>query len=192
MLKPLIFALIFTLVPLASQADDKAEQRQKLEAGEVLIKTKSLKGGVSVVRMMGLIKAPMTKIWSLIEDCNKYTKTMLRLKEAKELSRNGNQITCKTVLAMPFPVKDLTAVTVATHTVKPGKEYKRAWKLVKGDFRVNTGSWQLKPYKDGRTLVIYKAKAAPTVDVPDVLRSAAQKKTLPKLFRHIQKQAEGK
>ena len=192
MLKTVLVTVALLSIPLASQADDKAEQRKRLEAGEVLIKMKNSKNGVSAVRMMGLIKAPMKKVWSLIEDCNKYTKTMLRLKEAKELSRKGNQIKCKTVVAMPFPVKDLTAVTIATHTEKPGKEYKREWKLVEGDFKVNTGSWTLKPYKDGRTLAIYKAKAAPKIDIPDMIRSAAQKKTLPKLFRHIRAQAEGK
>jgi len=122
-------------------------QDARLAKGEVVIKTTEIKGeDIPKVVAKAVIKAPMEKVWALIEKCENYEKTMLNLKSAKELSRKGNAVRCATVIDLPWPMSDLTAVTDAVHTIKPGQSYQRSWKLVKGDFDFNNGSWKLTPF----------------------------------------------
>lgn len=181
-------ALAAGLVTSSARAAD--EDRQKLEAGETVVRLKG-KSAAREAQVAALFTSPGEKIWALIEDCEKYPKTMLRIIEAKQLSRDGNKVRCKTKLSLPWPMNDLNAVTDAIHTVVPGKKWERKWKMVEGegDFHVNEGSWTITPYKDGvRTLLVYKTRVQPKVEVSDELRTMAQKNELPKLFRHLKAQ----
>ena len=81
-------------------------------------------------------------------------------------------------------------MTRAVHRVVPGKKWLRSWKLIEGDYKANVGSWTLKPYKGGRTLVIYKNVAEPDIAIPLAIKEMARKKTLPGLMAHLRKQVE--
>ena len=113
---------------------------------------------------------------------------MLRIKSARELSRVGNVVTCTVTVDLPWPMSDLTAVTRAVHTVKDNF-WQRRWKLVKGDYKVNSGSWTLRTFdgKLNRTYVEYRVHAEPKNWVPGWLRTRAQKSTLPDLIKKIRK-----
>jgi hypothetical protein len=65
----------------------------------------------------------------------------------------------------------------------------RTWHLKSGDYKVNDGSWELKPLDKGGTLVTYTVHAEPNSSVPDWIREAAQKKTLPELFERVKTEA---
>lgn len=165
----------------------------RLDKGEVIIKTVDVDGfDIPKVTMEAVINAPPEKVWAIIDQCDNYVKTMVGLSFAKELSRKGNKITCKTTADLPWPLDDLTATTLATHTVVPGKRWQRAWKLVEGDFEFNTGSWSLQHFKDdpNRTHVTYKVLVKPTTSVPDSVKAAAAKSTLPDLIKHLREQVE--
>ena len=180
-----IAVCLFGLLGTARAADD---DKLRLESGEAVVRIKGT-GKLREAQVAGLFTSAPEKIWALVNDCNKFTKTMLRIKEAKELSREGGKIRCKTTLSMPWPLDDLHATTEAVHTVVPGKKWQRKWTTIEGDFVVNQGSWTITPYSDGqRTLVVYKAKVQPKADIPDEIRTMAQKNELPKLFRHFKDQ----
>ncbi|MFT7626367.1 MAG: hypothetical protein ACI9WU_005562, partial [Myxococcota bacterium] len=175
-------------VVVVAQADDRIE---RLEKGEVIISSKNKKGfNAPEVKATGLIKAPPAKVWALIEKCADYSKYMPRTLESEELSRKGNKVRCRVKIDMPFPIGDLNVVSDAVHTTKGGV-YKRAWKGVKGDLKVNIGSWTLKPYADGKhTVAIYKVISEPKIAIPDSIRAMAQRSTLPKLFTALRKKLE--
>jgi ribosome-associated toxin RatA of RatAB toxin-antitoxin module len=168
-------------------------QDAKLAKGEVVIKTTEVKGqDIPKVVAKAVIKAPMEKVWALIEKCENYEKTMLNIKSAKELSRKGNKVRCETVVDLPWPLSDLKSVTDANHTLNPGQSYVRAWTLVKGDFDYNNGSWKLTPFKGdaSKTLLVYTVHVKPHTSVPDSIKASAQRKSLPDLFEHLRKQLE--
>jgi ribosome-associated toxin RatA of RatAB toxin-antitoxin module len=180
----LTIAIALTLcLPVLGNTPTKA----RLEKGDVIITTKKIAGSpIPEARVRALIDATPEKIWPLVEDCNNYKANMVRVKDAHEISRKGETVVCETTIDMPFPISDLTASTRARHTIKDGT-YRRAWKLLKGDYEVNTGSWTLKAYDDGRTLVEYRIHAVPKIPVPGFLQQAAQSTSLPKLINHLRK-----
>ncbi len=181
------------------QTDDRVK---RLEEGEVIITSKKVKGapisgiqcspsGVPLIKAVGLIKAPPEKVWAIIEKCADYTKTMPRTLKSEELERKGNKIKCRVTIDMPFPLKDITATTDVTHTVTPGKRWKREWKGVGGDLKVNKGSWTLKPYQGGKhTVATYRVLSEPKIEMPQSIQSLARKKTIPKLFEKLRGQVE--
>ncbi len=179
--------------PKAKPPAPKKVDRDKarLDKGEIIVRTRKVKGSdMPAAHVRAVIHAPPAKIWSILAFCDRYTKTMQRVKESKELSRKGNVVLCKVVVDMPWPVSDLSAVTRAVHTVRKGTYYQRKWSLVKGDYKRNRGSWTLTPYDDAgkQTLVVYRAHAEPNISVPTWIQKAAAKSTFPKLIRHLRKQ----
>ena len=166
-------------------------QDARLKKGDVIVATKNVPG-VDEPKLVakGVIKAPMDKVWALIEKCNDYKKTMLSLKSAKELKRKGNKVTCETVIDLPWPLSNLRSVTVATHVAMPGITYSRTWTMVEGDYEFNNGSWVLKPFGDGHTLATYTVHAKPHTAIPDSLRNSAQTRLVPDLYAHLRKQLE--
>lgn len=188
-----VAAVLVTMVALpmalAGGADDK------LAKGEVIVSEKEVSGyDMPRVTAVGVINAPMEKVWKIIDDCSNYTKTMTRVEESKELSRNGSKIRCKVVLDLPWPLGTLEAVTDAVHTVQPGKLYKREWKLVSGDYHYNVGSWTLEPFNGDpkRTKATYRVLVKPKISIPDGIKARAQKSALPDLFENLRKQSGAK
>ena len=184
---------------LAAGANAEAPKRGKnLEAGEVLITTKKIGDSpIPQARVRALVDAPVETVWALVSDCDNYKKNMVRVESAKKLwekgeasSPDGAVVVCTTTIDMPFPLANLTSKTAGKHTIKDGV-YRRAWKLLKGDYHSNTGSWTIKKYKGTeRTLVEYKIHAVPKIPVPAFLQEAAQASSLPDLIGHLRMRAK--
>ncbi len=190
MLQVGILTLVFTLA-LASTAQSASDKKARLAAGEILLSTQKVPGSEQPrATLMAVIDAPPAKIWAILSKCADYKRTMVRVAEARELWVKGKTHRCRVTIDLPFPLSTLTAVTDAVHTVVPGKRWERKWQLVEGDYERNSGSWTLAPFNDAatRTLVIYKVHAVPNLPIPDGIRRAVQKKTLPNLIEHLRKQ----
>jgi ribosome-associated toxin RatA of RatAB toxin-antitoxin module len=182
---PLLAALagtLFLVAPGASGDDLPAK-------GQVDIKTFSVAGSsVPKIVARAVLDVPAKKIWAIVSDCAHYKGRMPRVVAAEELKKEGNVHTCKVTIDMPFPLSNLTAVTEATHQ-ESDAGMSRRWKLVSGDYKINNGSWEVKPLPDGSSLVVYSVHAEPNTNVPDWIREAAQKKTLPELFERVKTEA---
>ena len=162
-----------------------------MERGETVLSTSQTKRGHQRFKMMAILNASPEAVWSIIEDCDRYQKTMTKIKSARLIRQeSANTYVCETVVDTPFPLKPLRSVTRATHRVVPGKKWVRSWKLIEGDYKANVGSWTLKPYPGGRTLVIYKNVAEPDINIPLAIKEMARKKTLPGLMANLRKQVE--
>jgi hypothetical protein len=184
----------FGLTLSASQPANATDRKTRLERGDVIITKKKMKNiPLPMVKAVGLVNVPPAKLWPLIDHCKNYAKTFTRVKAAKELWRKGRKVRCRVEFSMPFPLKNLHLVSDAVHTVKPGIKYRRKWTKVSGDFRINNGSWTLKPYGDGsRTLLIYKVLAVPNIGVPSILIRLAQSKAIPELYARFRKLTRAK
>lgn len=179
--------LLCVLSLLAAEDDTD----KKLEAGEVIISNEKVEGyDLPRVSAIGVIEAPPEKVWAIVEDCENYEKTMVRIADAKLLERDGGTVICRVTADLPWPVPDLTSETRAVHTVEPGVRWERKWTMIKGDYRANTGSWTLTPYKGDpkRTLARYQLHIDPKIHVPDSFITSGQRKSLPDLFEKLRKQ----
>lgn len=165
--------------------------KDALGSGEIILETEAVEGTTTPrMHVRAVIEATPEKVWGVIQDCSRYKDTMVRIEEAQELSREGNIVVCRTVVDMPFPLSNLVSTTKATHTVEPGKLYKREWELIEGDYVQNSGSWTLTPYLDdaNRTLVDYAIVVEPKTEIPESVRIAAQQKTLPDIIEKLRDQ----
>lgn len=181
--------VIFFCAGSASAQDMKAVAR-----GEVDVRSQDVKGSDAPrIVVTALINASPEAVWKIVSDCRNYTKTFDRIKRSKLLEQKDNTFLCEVEVELPFPFSNLVGVTRAVHTVEPGKEWKRAWTLVRGDYNTNTGSWVLRPYgEDGkRTLAIYTIHADPKNSVPDWVRNKAQKSSLPDMMLRLRKMTKG-
>jgi ribosome-associated toxin RatA of RatAB toxin-antitoxin module len=188
-----IFLLTMLLSPAAA-----AEGRwsRALDRGEILVYSRTPAGGSAPeVVVKAVIDAPPQKVWDLVSRCGSYERTMPRIKAARELSRRDNRVVCRVTVDMPFPYSDLTATTRVIHEVHPrGRGFSRRWELVSGDYRVNRGSWVLRPFKGDprRTYVVYRAQAVPKAWIPGWIRRTAQKRSLPEMIRRLRRLSRGR
>jgi len=183
--------LAFSLLGLGAPVQAAPSKKARLGSGEILVSATKVKGSPQPqATVMGVIDAPPEKVWAIISNCADYKRTMIRVSESKQLWKKGNVHRCRVTVDLPFPLSTLTATTDAVHKVVPGKKWQRSWSLVEGDFERNTGSWTLAPFDadSKRTLVIYKAHAVPNLPIPDGIRRAAQRKTLPNIIENLRKQ----
>ena len=185
--------LLALIVSLAFTAPAVANTKARLDKGEIIVKRQKVPGSSAPkTTVMAVFDSAPDKLWDILSKCGRYKKTMVSISSAKELSRKGDKVRCEVTVDLPFPLSDISSVTEAIHTVKPGKLYKRAWTLISGDYKHNTGSWTLSPFntQGTRTLGIYVIHAEPNIPIPDSIRNAAQKSSLPNLIKHLRKQVE--
>jgi ribosome-associated toxin RatA of RatAB toxin-antitoxin module len=165
----------------------------RLARSEILIGTEKVPGSTTpmlVVRAM--IDSPPEAVWKHIDQSSRYAEFMPRVKEARELSRDGDRIRTRMTVEMPFPLKNLTATTQARHIVDPGVRYVREWTLEEGDYNVNAGRWIFEPFAGDatRTLAEYRVHVVPKIPVPKALKTAAQEKAMPKMIAALRARAK--
>lgn len=179
---PLLFALIAYAAGAA--ADLSPDERARLERGEVLVAVQD----VTAARAVVLIAAPPAEVWTHIDRCADYDEFLPRVSQAEELAREGDEVTCKVVIGLPFPLPSLWSVTVARHSAEGGGRYRRDWRSVDGSYEVDEGSWTLSPYggSGDRTLLEYAFRVVPKTSlVPAAIRRAAQRQTLPQVMEAV-------
>jgi len=188
MSKAMALAALLVLVAAPARAADRWEQA--LARGEILVHRE----GAAEVVVKAVVDAAPQRVWALVSRCGRYTTTMERIKAARELSREAGQVVCRVTVDMPFPYSDLTATTRAVHAEdRERQRFSRRWNQIEGDYRVNRGSWELRPFNGDRrrTLVIYRAEAVPRAWVPDWIREKAQRRSLPRMIERIRRLAAG-
>lgn len=167
-----------------------ADIESRLAAGEVVVTTRAVAGAeLPEAIVQAVIDAPPAAVWKIIDDCNGYKRNMPRIAESKELSRSGTTSVCMVTVDMPMPMSNLTSTSEAISTPGPGT-WKRAWKLIKGDYKRNEGSWVLTAYdaEGKRTRAVYRVIADPNVSVPNFVIRKAQESALPDMMKKIRSQ----
>jgi ribosome-associated toxin RatA of RatAB toxin-antitoxin module len=177
----LLFAASTLLSPQA-EADDASD----LDAGKVLVTSVPVAGSPEpehVVR--AVVESPPSSVWKVVSDCTHYKDRLPHVAASAELSRAGNTVTCQVTISVPFPMSNLTAVTEAVHDEHPD-HMTRKWKLVRGDYEFNDGSWTVESYRGGAaSLVTYRVHVKPKSAVPGFVRNMAQERALPDMMQRV-------
>jgi len=181
--------VLVSLSLAAGPASAAGDERSRLGNGEILIKQRPVKGSdMPEAIVKAVINAPPAKVWAVLNLCERYKTFMPRTSASEELSRKGNIIVCRITIDMPFPISDMTTTTQAVHTVR--KDFwRRSWKLIKGDFKVNKGSWTVTPFDAAgkRSMIVYRVHAEPNIPVPIWILKRASKSTLPDMIHAVAK-----
>ncbi len=161
-----------------------------IDPDAVEVRASAVKGSdMPKITAKAVLSQPPAKVWGIISDCAKYKGRMPRVAAAKELKKEGNKHTCEVTVEVPFPFSNLTAVTEAVHEEGPDGMSRR-WKLVRGDYKRNEGSWEIKPVEGGKkSLVTYSLHVEPNTSLPASILEAAQKKAIPDMFVRLEKEA---
>ncbi len=159
--------------------------------GEVEVKAFAVAGSdVPKIVVRAVMDLPPKKIWQIVSDCAHYKDRLPRVAASELVKKVGNVHTCKVTIALPFPLSNLTATTEAVHE-ESDQGMIRRWKLISGDYKVNQGSWEVKPLnKEGTSsLVTYTVHAEPNTALPAFIRESAQKKALPDMMERVRAEA---
>jgi ribosome-associated toxin RatA of RatAB toxin-antitoxin module len=169
-----------------AHADDAGD----LDAGKIFVASVPVAGSSEpehVVR--AVVESPPASVWKIVSDCAHYKDHLPHMAASAELSRVGPTVTCQVTIAMPFPIANLTATTEAIHVERPDG-MTRTWKLVRGDFEFNEGSWTIESYRGGSaSLVTYRLHVKAKTIVPAFIRNMAQEKALPELMQRVRLEA---
>ena len=163
--------------------------RARLARGEVVTRTQPVPGSKTPRLILdAMVSAAPAKVWVVIDDGERYQDFMPRVKASHVLRREGGEVRSRVTVAMPFPLKDLSAVTDAVHEVdEEADRYVRRWTLREGDYKRNEGSWTLRPFNEERTQtwVHYELHVEPKIRIPKKIAAAAQGKAMPALIDSI-------
>lgn len=179
--------VVLVATPSASVAADAALPAK----GEIELKSYSVAGStVPRIVLRTVMDLPPKKIWQIISDCAHYKEHLPSIASSELLKKSGNVDTCKVTYSMPFPFSNLTGVTESVEEVSDTRLVRR-WKHVSGDYKVNDGSWEVRPIDAAgkSSLVTYTIHVDPTISVPDFIRDRAQKKTLPEILQRVRAEA---
>lgn len=167
-------------------------QKKLLDEGRVLVTTEKPTDDVGVAALaIGVVNAPVDQVWSVVRDCQHFSKFMPRAKKSELRSTNGNTMVCFLEVSMPFPLSNLWSEVTTELSTLPGGGHRRTWRLNKGNYKRNNGSWEAHPWGEGgtRTLLIYRLDVDPDMAIPDALLRKAQTGSIPDMFAAVRKRA---
>jgi len=222
--KGLVFNILFLLIiathflySLSSEdLQSKKEIQLKLTRGKIITRiTKLPNSNTHICQAMGVIYAPIEKIWEVISDYNHFKDFMPRIKESfivnpSELKKildieveewkkfekylrnykleqiNGDIIYFYNRFNMPWPFKNRYYIL---KMVQYPESFSFRWTQFIGNTKVNDGSWELIPFKGSKrkTLGVYTLITDPGVSVSPSLCRLAIKITLPGTIKSVRK-----
>ena len=145
-----------------------ADETRQLKKGEVVVRTLTPtdNSGVSV-RAFGVIHADPSKVWPVVRDCQYFKEFMPRTMQSQLVSRTGDSAVCYFKIDMPFPFDDLASSVHSTEKKTSDGAFLRSWTLIAGSYRRNNGSWEVRPWSEGKSLLVYFIDIDPKVKIPD-------------------------
>lgn len=192
MFSPLTRALPTLLLLLWSTADAEkltAHQRKLLDTGEVVTKYWMLAGtDIGTGKAAGVINAAPRQVMKVVGDVARYKEYIQRMTESRITRRQGKTYNFFYRIDMPWPLSDYWCETKNWHSVDHERAtYRRSWKLVRGNFRLNEGYWLIRPWSGGRSLVVYSVKLQIDSALPQSVLNYVTKKALPRSVGNLRK-----
>ena len=166
-----------------------AAETKRLDAFETVVHevTPTDNRGIGI-ESMGVVDAPSHEVWPVLRDCQYFSHFMPRTKTSTATVEAGVPL-CHVELGLPFPLTNLWSDTSSVQREEPAGHFHRAWTLVRGTYRRNSGSWSLVPWgpEKKQTLVVYAIDSDPQLLIPDAILRSAQNGSLPEVFTAIRK-----
>lgn len=167
-------ALYFPIFP--AQSSSKVDVRL-LDQGE---------GKPKTVKAVGLIQAPVAKVWKALTNYGDYQNFMPRIASSRLEVRKGNLAQATLTLDVPWP---FTGTWYTNRYVETPGVHSIRWSMLKGSIKHNEGSWQLKA-QGNATLAHYTVKADLGVPViPQWMYGEVTKSTIPSIFAAVERYA---
>lgn len=157
------------------------------QPGQPKVTAKPVAGsGIPKMEVVATIAAKPDNVWQVVSDCNGYKRSMPRIVRSREVSRSAGKVRCQTEVNMPFPFSNLHSESENHEHVSPG-QWKMDFHQVKGDYRINEGSWVLQPCgSDGAsTSVTYTVHAVTQTVVPDAIVRRGMRAAMFEMVRKI-------
>lgn len=172
--------------PVTGPVIDEKETK-RLAAGEILIRDVAPTGGKGVGSLsFGVVDAPPDEIWAIVGNCALFWQFMPRVKKSWVKTEPGVGEVCHVELTMPFPLPDLWSDSDHLIREEPKGHYQRSWRMIRGSYHHNNGSWTILPWGDGtKSLVVYTVDTDPKMAVPDALIRVGQSTSLPEVITRI-------
>lgn len=176
------FLGLIPAVAVAQPAAFSEAEGRKLEAGEVLTRFWKEKAGAGAGWAAGVIDASPERVFRVIADVARYREFMTRMVASRIVERRGaSRYRFYYKIDMPWPIADYECVTENVHEEDPRRGvYARRWTLVSGTFHRNEGSWTVRPWRGGRSLLVYQVVLLPTTRAPGALVRYGTKVALPR------------
>ncbi|PKL78647.1 MAG: hypothetical protein CVV27_03030 [Candidatus Melainabacteria bacterium HGW-Melainabacteria-1] len=144
-------------------------------------------GKLKEVKAVGYIDAPPAKVWKAIIDYGGYAKFMPRMKKSTLETRNANMAIATMYLDLPFP---FSGTWYTNRYDENPKAMSLKWRMLKGSIKHTDGGWSLKAQGKG-TLATYIVRTDPGVPlIPKILADEATKRTIPDIFKAVERRAK--
>ncbi len=115
------------------------------------------------------LAAPSAALWEVIDGVERYAEVFPAVRRVELLAREGERVTSRMQLALPFPLRSIDEEVEACHRVLGDGRFERRWTTRSRAWRRNTGRWLLTPGGEGETRVLYELDLVPRLPLPGVL-----------------------
>ena len=132
-----------------------------------------------------VVDVPPSLFFDVIADYENYPEVLPEMESARIVSRDEAEVQAE----FTFNLIKRVSYTLAMVESPP---HRLDWRLVEGPLSRNTGSWQLSPLPDGRTLAQYSIDIGLGMFVPKSVINRFVIKTMPRLLNHFKSRAEAK
>lgn len=143
-------------------------------------------GKMKEVRAAGYIDAPPAKVWKAVTDYGHYNQFMPRVKESNLERRSSNSAIATMKLDLPMP---FSGTWYTNRYDENAKAMTTKWRMLKGSIKHTEGGWTLKPQGKGTHATYIVKTDLGGVLIPQVLQNEVTKRTLPDIFRAVERRA---
>lgn len=210
--------VIFFIICLALFTRDQGINidKERLRQGEIIVRARRLPdGNLRMGQVMGVVDAPIDKVWQVITDYNHFKDFMPRISEGFMLDPEAVAgMTFEEIRDWPkmerrlrkFKIEEVQGDTVYFYnrfdspwplsdryyilkiTLNPA-DHSTHWSMIAGNMEVNDGSWRLIPLKD-KTLAIYTLRIDPGTPIPAAFLRLGMHITLPDVIKAVRRRVK--
>jgi len=186
------------LLPLLAEAKGgkvryTRKQVAKLNKGEVVTKYWKLPGGkIGTGWAAGVIDASPEEVFEVVAAVERYPEFYKRMAAARITRRKSpTSYVFYYRIDMPWPLSDHWCFTQNTHEIDgERRRYRRRWRMIKGTFHRNHGSWSVRLWGKGKALLHYTVVLRPIMRAPEFVLHYASKVALPRSVKAVRKRVK--
>lgn len=169
-------------------------QETLVERGEIVVELRAVDGTHAKEGCaLGLVDAPVEAVFDVVGDAEAFEEFMPRVAESSVEIPDPNDPSLylnRQRLSLPFPLQDrYYTIRVRTRADPSSRTWTVTWTYVQGSGNVdeNYGSWTLREYRPGRTLVVYRLFSDPGGYIPKWALNRSTRTILPDVLRAVRR-----
>ncbi len=130
----------------------------------------------------GYFSLGVERLWQVVTDYDRYAEFMPRVISHRVIERQTQRRVVEATL--DFKLARVSYCLELTHDCEALQIH---WRMLRGDLRVNRGSWRFQPQADGGTLAEYQLEIDPGLPVPSWVADRLIARDLRGLFPALRK-----